>query len=349
MLSSSALIAGVGLLLLSFPAAAHNEGSLAENPWFNWPISLDFIIPFSVVIFLYHRGRVRRNNRNTASASRKEVLLFGFGLLAIFLALQSPIDPLAEQSVLMHQVQHVLLRSLGPMLFFLALPQAALVAGLSSRGRRFIGRLGRTAGMGGLGLISHPVSVTILFIASAYVWQYPPYFELALHNDAVHYVMHVTMLGAGLLFWWRIFDHRGSGTSYGVRLAMLWAATTANIALGAYLTLKGSVLYPAYDELGRLWFTAHVDELLGGLIVWILGSKMMLVGFLVIIRRWGYNDTLPRQHKPVSATNSGSSHGMLQTEDRKERSARTALMLGFFSGGVFLTFMAMVSFYLVVR
>lgn len=65
---------------------------------------------------------------------------------------------------------------------------------------------------------------------------------------------------------------------------MLWIATTANVALGAYLTMKSSVLFPVYDDLGRLWVDGDMDELLGGLIVWILGSMMSLVFFSLTVR-----------------------------------------------------------------
>lgn len=339
----------LALLLLSFPVAAHSEGPLSDNLWLSWPISLDLVLPMAVAIFIYRRGMIRRHSRSVSVASvKKEPVLVALGLLAVFLALQSPIDPLAERSFSMHQIQHLLLRTVGPMLLFLPAPQATFIAGLPSQGRRFIGKLGRNAGLRICGMIAHPISVTVLFIASAYIWQYPLYFELALRNDAVHYLMHVTMLGAGLLFWWRIFDNRASATSYGARLAMLWMATTANIALGAYLTLKGSVLYPVYDELGRLWFDGQLDELLGGLIVWILGSNMALVAFLVVIRRWGYKESRRQRPKPKASENISSMDSVLQPRSARESSSRLGFMLGLFSGGIFLAFMSVMVLYLTI-
>src|SRR5581483_7959588 len=116
-----------------------------------------------------------------------------------------------------------------------------------------------------------------------------PYHDLALRDEPVHYLMHVTMLAAGLLFFACILDPRPPplGARYGTRINALWAAMTACMLLGAGLALKNTSLYPAYDDLGRLFdLTALGDERLGGLIMWIPGSAAWLPAFLVLLRRW---------------------------------------------------------------
>lgn len=332
------------LALLAIPAAAHSDGALAANVWLAWSFELDFMLPLALVCFVYIRGVRQRQQRGRPTSHREASLVF-LGLFMLFLALQSPIDPLGERSFFMHQVQHLLLRALGPMLLFLPSPQTTFVSGLNTRTRRFLARVGRLTGLGAL---AHPVTVTLLFAGLAYVWQYPPYFELALRNDMVHYLMHVTMLGSGLLFWWCIFDTRPSATRYGTRLAMLWIATTANIALGAYLTMKTSVVFPVYDELGRLWVDGEMDELLGGLIVWILGSMMSLVPFLVILRRWGYKKDRIGKKRTIPASSGGDAVGN-EPREAAENTRRLGWMLGLFSGGVFLTLISVMFLSLAVR
>ncbi|KKN80168.1 hypothetical protein LCGC14_0332500 [marine sediment metagenome] len=63
-------------------------------------------------------------------------VLFMMGMLTLFLSLQSPIDPMGERLFLAHQIQHLILHMIGPMLVVLARPQGALVAGLPKRVRR---------------------------------------------------------------------------------------------------------------------------------------------------------------------------------------------------------------------
>jgi putative membrane protein len=57
-------------------------------------------------------------------------LAFFGGLAALFIALQSPIEPISDHLFVAHQVEHMLLRTGAPMLLMLAAPQAALLRGL---------------------------------------------------------------------------------------------------------------------------------------------------------------------------------------------------------------------------
>ena len=214
----------------------------------------------------------------------------------MFLALQSPIDTFSEHVFVLHQVQHLLLHSLGPVLFMLAVPQGLLIAGMPEWLRRHV--LARVITNRALratfGFISRPSVATFLFVGTLYFWQIPSYHDLAVLNDAAHYLMHVTMLAAGLVFFWRVFDSRPEpfGTRYLTRAAMLWVTICTNILIGAFLTFKTQVLYTAYDVLGRLWvLNALQDEQFGGLTIWIPGSMMCVVALLLVIRMWGKHET----------------------------------------------------------
>jgi putative membrane protein len=330
------------LLVMAVPVAAHSGDAAVENWWTAWSFSLDLMLPMALVVWIYTRGALRRRARSARVASGLEPSFFALGLLALFLSLESPIDPLGERSYTMHQVQHLLLRSLAPLLLFLPSPQATFVAGLPSRVRRLFARMSRVLFVRVFfGVLTHPVSVTVLFIVSGYVWQYPSYFEAALLDDGLHYLMHVTMLAAGVLFWWRIFDDRPSSTPHGGRIVMLLSATAANVALGAYLTLKEGVLYPVYDELGRLWLGGEYDELLGGIILWIPGSNMALLALLVILHRWGQREDRLRS-KAVRLEAAAPAVGA-NSQPRAAGTVRLGVLLGLMSGGIFLGFLGFIA------
>lgn len=185
---------------------------------------------------------------------------------------------------------------LGPMLIALSWPAAALVAGLPAIARRRV--LAPVAASrpvkATFAVIGHPAVATALFILALYFWEIPRYHDMAILNEPIHYLMHFTMLLAGLIFWQRIFDQRPApqGLRYGVRLMMLWLVTLSSIALGSFTTLKTMVLYPAYDVLGRLYGTpALTDEQFGGLIIWIPSAMMCLFSILIIIHWWGRRET----------------------------------------------------------
>lgn len=348
----------LGVLLPAAGAAwAHGPAvGAAGSWWLAWSLDPFLAAALGLTLFVYLRG-LRRRRPERHAGRRVEAGFFLAGLAVLVIALQSPVDPLGERSFFMHQIQHLLLRSSAPLLLFLALPQATLAAGLGTAWRRRLAALLQPRALHAAGaVLLHPVTVTVLFIAAEYVWQWPPYFEAALRDDGIHYLMHFTMLGAGLLFWWRVFDDRPRGTPYGARVVMLWVATVANIGLGAYLTLKGYVLYPVYDELGRLWVSGPVDELLGGIVVWIPGSNMALIGLLVVLRRWGRREERDRWQQMMSAAQAepqpegmpdtplGTARMPAYARVAQRRGARLAALLGVLAGGTFLLFVGYIGF-----
>jgi putative membrane protein len=261
----------------------------------SWSFPPDIVIGLLIVAGLYAAGLWRHRNRKSAASRWKHVSFFS-GLAALFIALASPLDTLADRLFFMHQVQHLLLQTAGPMLLMVATPQALLVAGIPAvLQRRFLAPLLSSRTVGALfGFLARPAVATLLVVASLYIWQWPPYHDLSILNNGVHYFMHITMLAAGLLFYAIVFDPRPAplAPSYGTRIVILVFAMTANTLLGASLALKESVLYSAYDLTGRLWgFDALTDERLGGLIIWIPGGALCVPAFLMVLRMWGARET----------------------------------------------------------
>lgn len=262
--------------------------------WNRWSFEPDIIVPTLLVCFVYGRGVLQRK------AVRKALQLwrhssFSAGMVSVYLSLESPLDGLADHLFWAHQIQHLLLRMAGPMLIALSMPQAMLISGSPPVLRRTVLApvTGSRALRGFFSTLTDPSVVTGLFVAALYVWQYPSLHNAAIVNDGIHYSMHVTMLAAGLLFWWRIFDMRPMpvGLGYGSRLMMLWVATLSRIGLGAYLTLKTELLYPAYDVAGRLFgINPLADEAAGGFIIWVPSAMMFLAAAILIIHMWGLHE-----------------------------------------------------------
>jgi putative membrane protein len=263
-----------------------------------WEFEPDIVIGTLLACLIYAAG-LRHDRSSPKHHTLRHVWYFA-GVASIFLALESPLDAFADHLFWVHQIQHMLLRMIGPMLIMFSAPQAVLIRGLPRRLRE--GALAPVVGnalMRSLfGLLAAAPVITVLFIAVLYVWQYPPIHNAAILKDGIHYTMHITMLAAGLLFFWRIFDPRPApkGLCYGKRLTMLLMVMLTQIGLGAYLTLKSEVLYPAYDIVGRIsGMKPLADEMIGGFIVWVPSSMMCLVAAIAVIHAWGKEETLAEQ------------------------------------------------------
>jgi putative membrane protein len=329
---SIAVVVAVGVALAGAPAsiAMASPATLADNPLSMWDFGPSVLVPTLLVCAVYVCGLMRRPGVFDEKPWRN--MAFIWGVIAIFLSLASPIDALADHLFFVHQIQHMLIRVVGPMLIALGQPQATLIAGLPRWIRRRV--LSPVAGSGLIRstgrFLTGPVMVTSLFVGSLYIWQWPPLHDLAILNEGVHYAMHLTMLTTGLLFFWRVFDQRPTpkGTRFGVRLMMLWIAVLANIPIGAYITFKTHELYPAYDVAGRLFgMTPLEDEGLGGFIMWAPTSMMMLVALLLVVHAWGVHETAVQLRREASVA-AGIVEAQAQTGLETSRPGNRALAFG---------------------
>jgi putative membrane protein len=276
------------LSISAAPAAAHGDRVAAgTSAWSLWQLSPEIVLGLVIAGLIYWRG-----SRHGLVDSRLRIAAFFGGLVALFIALVSPVEELADHIFTVHQVEHMLLRSVAPMLFFLSAPQGALVRGSP----RWLTR--RLAGSGWLrrsiGALRWPPIATLLFLASSYFWMLPYYHDMAILDEPIHYLWHVTLLLSGLIYFSVIFDRRmpPHGPSLAVRLGMFVAAALGNIVLGAVLALKDVPLYSAYIELGHMWHVSELtDEQTGGIVMWIPGTMMLSMSALWVVYSWAREET----------------------------------------------------------
>lgn len=297
----AASVVALAMLLISSTALAHGN-SVAQPEWpLLWPFSLDAVVAIMLTAVVYQRGTTSLRGKRDGF-HRGRAMAFYAGLACIGVALITPVDVIAEHLFSVHQVQHLLLRGLAPMLLMLAAPSGPMIAGIPAALRRSLlaPLMANRSFRAFFTLLARPLVSTTLYVGALYFWQIP-----AVHNQALlaagwHYLMHLTMLASGLLFFWTVFDPHPApwGATFPARLIMLGAATFANIPLGAVITLKGTVAYAAYDLLGRWWSVTPLnDELLGGLVIWILGSMMGLIAVLLLVRLWGQTEEQQDQRR----------------------------------------------------
>lgn len=279
---------GLAAVMAVGPLIPHGPDLLRADPWAAWQLTPDVSAPLLLVAALYAAGALRGSIRAGAAARHGA---FAGGLLAIFIALQSPIESLADHSLALHEVEHMLLRMVAPMLLVLAEPQAALLRGLPDGLRRRVLApvLSTRAVQGTFAMLTQPAVATALFIVGSAFWYLPRYHDLALADEWVHWLMHVGLLTTGLLFFVRLLDRRHPpvGPSLPTRLLMCWFALISNILIGFAITFSPDVLYRAYQTSGLLWgVSPRLNEIYGGQTEWIPGSMMLAIALLATVYRW---------------------------------------------------------------
>ena len=285
------LAALAAFVLLGVPELhAHAGIDEGQNLWTVWNLNPLPTLLLLLAAYLYLTGLSRWERPSHPVVLWQRICFFS-GLVLLFGALQSPLDPLAEHMLSFHQIQHFLLRMAAPLLILLGAPLTPMLRGLPTWALLGIVRpaVGNRRCRRGYELLTNPVVTTALFMSILYIWQVPGAHNLALRNDAVHELMHFSMLSSGLLFWWLVIDpkpHR-SRMHYGLRVLYLGLIVIPNTLLGAAITFADSVIYSGYAAVEQPFdISLMTDQQIGGAILWVPGDMMSVIVAGIVMMMW---------------------------------------------------------------
>jgi putative membrane protein len=229
------------------------------------------------------------------AARRWRTVSFSAGLATIILALDSPIDDLAEKLLWVHMVQHVLLLMVAPPLLALARPWNRMWHGFPLGLRR------RVAGAvlhaprwaparWAASILAGAVASWLAFNLTLVAWHVPSAYDLTLRSQPVHALEHATFFAVGLLFWTRVVDSPPwrSPLTATTRAIYVGLAMIVSWVLAIVLALAAAPLYAPYAaEAGRPGgISALVDQQLAAGVMWVPGSIPFTVALLFIAYRW---------------------------------------------------------------
>lgn len=202
---------------------------------------------------------------------------FAAAVAVFFLALASPLNTLAEGYLFSaHMMQHLLLLLVVPPLVLFSLPE-------SNPGGRF-------------GL--HPVVAWLAGSSAMWVWHQHTLCDAATTTQTGRVIQIITLLAAGLLFWWPIVGpQRNRRLPPLLGVVYLFSACVACTILGILITFAPlGVVCPVYlhpvDRLDLLplirqrWdITPVKDQQAGGLMMWVPACGIYLSGVMALLAR----------------------------------------------------------------
>jgi cytochrome c oxidase assembly factor CtaG len=228
------------------------------------------------------------------------------GLICIILALLSPVEVLSGQLFFMHMIQHMLLVMCAPPLLLISNPFPILLWGLPAKIRTVVGGLfvgnswlrkllKRYAGAG---------TIWMIFVIVYIGWHDPTLYEAALRSKFVHDIEHISFFVVSMLFWWHVTSAAPrvhQNLAYGKRIAYLLVTVPVNMISGVIITFSRQPIYEYYVKIQRPWsLTVMQDQMLGGIIMWIPGSMMLIVAIIVLVVRMMASEernSSPRLHE----------------------------------------------------
>ena len=169
---------------------------------FGYAISPVSFVSVGLAAWVYMRG-LARSSRILGRITVWRQVQFFTGIACLLVATNAPLAPLGHCLFSLHQVEHLLLRLAGPLLFAVSQPWRILQAGLAREWRRHLNALGNR---GIVRFMAHPAMATALLVAALYVWQVPVLYGLAQRVPAIEMLAHLSMVLAGIWYFGMLFE-----------------------------------------------------------------------------------------------------------------------------------------------
>jgi putative membrane protein len=223
------------------------------EPDLSWSLAPGVLVALPVYLAVYVvRWRRVRGRSGSRAASGWRLASFGAGIMAVFVALVTPVDRLGEQLFVFHMAQHILLLDIAPILLIAGLTKALL--------RPVTARLlliERKAGP-----LGHPAFAVVAYAGTLWVWHIPAMYELALRNGLAHVAQHMLFIGVGLLFWWHVASpirsrHRLRGLAVVAYVAVTKVLTGI---LASAVAFSEVGFYQFYADQPRWWGWSALDD-----------------------------------------------------------------------------------------
>lgn len=192
---------------------------------------------------------------------------FACGLLLIAAAIVSPIGDAAEELVIAHMVEHLMIGDVASLLLVLGLTGPLLQPVLAIR---LFDRLR---------VLTHPLVAFPLWVANFYFWHVPALYDAAYGGAPLHALEHATFIFFGCLMWMPIFGPlpKPQWFTAGWKVVYVIAVRFAGVILGNVLMWSGTVLYTVYARGEREWGIAPLtDQSVAGVIMMVEGTFLGL-------------------------------------------------------------------------
>lgn len=250
-----------------------------------WSLDPFLVLALSSYLGIYAvRWRAARAEAGPRAASWLRLASFTGGVLVLFIALVSPIDPLGERLFVFHMAQHVLLVDFAAVLLLLGLTKV-IMRPVTAR----LQRLERAAGP-----LAHPLAALLIYVGVLWLWHVPALYELGLENPTVHPIQHVSLLAVALVFWWQVLGPiRSRRPLRGMQV--VFYIGSAKVLTGVLATLLTWAPFFFYDYYARqpryLGLNPEEDQALAGALMMSADSLVLTVAVVVLfIRMLGESD-----------------------------------------------------------
>jgi len=260
--------------------------------WTHWNFDPVLLLLLVLAVTVYLRGfmRIAAWRRYPQGVLRGRAIAYLTGIVALIVALVSPLDRLTTAVLWAHMAQYMVLTVIASLLLVVAHPTSVLLRGLPPAWSRAVRhwmwhapavRATRTT-------LANAYVIAAVDIAALIVWHVPIIYQAAVRYEPLHLLEVASFLVSGLLFWWAVRNPAASPKmGYGRVLGCFAITSVASLALGLVLFGSHTILYPVYLDRTAAWgLSPRGDQQLAGVILGVTPELFDVLTFIVILARW---------------------------------------------------------------
>jgi putative membrane protein len=226
-------------------------------------------LPIVALLFwLPYRARAQTLARDGRPVPTWRQACYGAGLIVLAVALSPPVDKLADQLLVAHMAEHLLIGDLAALLLVLGFTGPLLAPLLRHRA---IGRLR---------VLTHPVVAVACWGINFYVWHLPALYQAALRHDALHALQHATFLGFGIAVWMALLGPlpKPQWFGNGARLGYIIVVRLIGTVLANAMIFAGTVWYPYYRPGDAHWHISSIADQISAAGVMMVEESLLTIG-----------------------------------------------------------------------
>ena len=253
-------------------------------------------IVFAAAVYL--RGWLHLHRASAAPIPVWRAASFLLGLLAIWVAVASPVAISDQRMLTAHMIQHLLLMTIASPMIWLGYPAPAIWNGLPRVAQNVALEVIRNSVAARIGrAVTRPAFCWMAAAAALMVWHVPAIFALGMQSERWHAIEQASFLATGLLFWWPVIQPfpRESAELRWTILVYLFLATLPCDVLSGLLVFSERVAYPVYlCTPQRAGFSALDDQQCAGALMWTCVTVVYLAAGTILAIRLLSPHTAPR-------------------------------------------------------
>ncbi len=232
------------------------------------PTGTIFLPLLALLWWIPYRVRVRALEGSSRAVPVWRQACYASGLIVLAVALSPPVDTLADELLIVHMAEHLLIGDIAALLLVLGFTGPLLAPVL------------RNPVLGRLRIFTHPVVAIAVWAVDFYAWHLPVFYQAALRHDPVHALQHTMFLLCGMAVWMALLGPlpKPQWFTNAAQLGYIIVVRLLGTVLANAMIFGGSAFYPIYKASEARWHISPMGDQISAAGVMMVEESLLTIG-----------------------------------------------------------------------